>query len=617
MASPNDTANIASSIDASGKEVIKSQFITREGTYKLMTLSEYSRPSRVPLNPAQGNNVAGSAPVHVSFVTLPADVNESSDSANNCREKICFNVGRELYVYNYEGVAKAADLSRPIDKRVYKGTYPTCHDFNQGGNSVDLCELLVGFSAGQIQLINPFKKDAQVNRLFNEDRTIDKSRVTCLKWIPGAKQHFLVSHASGYLYVYNVDLTCSSCSLPSYQLFKQGDCFAVHTCKTKTSRNPLYRWTICDGAVNEFQFSPDGRSLAVVSEDGYLRVFDYHTMELQGLMRSYFGGLLCVAWSPDAKYIATGGEDDLVSIYSVQDKRTVCRGQGHRSWVSKVAFDPYTSLVYCSGSIMHLDSDEDLRCATNNSIVGKCGGSLHDSTNSRMMNRLERDSVSSVSSLCSVTYRFGSVGHDTLLCLWDLSEDELKPPPLPQISRLRSSVLFNHSPMLNRYASSKMPPPTKATTEKTVKSNNQTKPPPPPPSSDHHNFSTTATTGRNKRLLINLTGGNSKSNEKSSSATNVTSATTVSQEANSALGSPLCPYLNDIPMIQPLISKKIAHERLSVIIFREDSIVTACQEGFICTWARPGHTANLTSQHNLNSPCLGTSASMLPGATMV
>uniref|UniRef100_A0A5S6R5F3 WD_REPEATS_REGION domain-containing protein n=1 Tax=Trichuris muris TaxID=70415 RepID=A0A5S6R5F3_TRIMR len=601
----------------SGKEVIKSQFITREGTYKLMTLSEYSRPSRVPLNPAQGNNVAGSAPVHVSFVTLPPDANESSstDGAGSCREKICFNVGRELYVYNYEGVAKAADLSRPIDKRVYKGTYPTCHDFNQSNSSVDLCELLVGFSAGQIQLINPFKKDAQVNRLFNEDRTIDKSRVTCLKWIPGAKQHFLVSHASGYLYVYNVDLTCS-CSLPSYQLFKQGECFAVHTCKTKTSRNPLYRWTICDGAVNEFQFSPDGRSLAVVSEDGYLRVFDYHTMELQGLMRSYFGGLLCVAWSPDAKYIATGGEDDLVSIYSVQDKRTVCRGQGHRSWVSKVAFDPYTSLVYCSGSIMHLDSDEDLRCATNNTIVGKCG-SLHDSTNSRMLNRLERDSASSVSSLCSVTYRFGSVGHDTLLCLWDLSEDELKPPPPPQVTRLRSSVLFNHSPILNRYAASN---PSKASSKAIAAASDkaakgQTG---KPPSSSDHNFSTSATTGRNKRLLMNFTGGASKNNEKSSSAANVTSGTTVSQETASALGSPLCPYLNDIPMIQPLISKKIAHERLSMIIFREDSIVTACQEGFICTWARPGHTANLTSQHNLNSPCLGaTSASMLPGATMV
>ena len=31
-------------------------------------------------------------------------------------------------------------------------------------------------------------------------------------------------------------------------------------------------------------------------------------------MKSYFGGLLCVTWSPDGRYIATGGEDDLITF---------------------------------------------------------------------------------------------------------------------------------------------------------------------------------------------------------------------------------------------------------------------------------------------------------------
>jgi hypothetical protein len=51
------------------------------------------------------------------------------------------------------------------------------------------------------------------------------------------------------------------------------------------------------------------------AQDGLLRVFHYDSMELVGAARSYFGGLLCAAWSPDGKYIVAGGEDDLVTVY--------------------------------------------------------------------------------------------------------------------------------------------------------------------------------------------------------------------------------------------------------------------------------------------------------------
>ena len=56
-------------------------------------------------------------------------------------------------------------------------------------------------------------------------------------------------------------------------------------------------------------------------------------------MQSYYGGLLCVAWSHDGRYIATGGEDDLISIYGVLEQSVVVWGQGHTSWVAAVAFD--------------------------------------------------------------------------------------------------------------------------------------------------------------------------------------------------------------------------------------------------------------------------------------
>lgn len=84
---------MAVSVEGGGKDELKTQFVTREGTYKLMTLSEYSRPNRVGYSNMQANTS-----VRVSFVTLP-------DPTGN-GDRICFNVGRELYVFIYKGVKK-------------------------------------------------------------------------------------------------------------------------------------------------------------------------------------------------------------------------------------------------------------------------------------------------------------------------------------------------------------------------------------------------------------------------------------------------------------------------------------------------------------------------------
>lgn len=50
---------------------------------------------------------------------------------------------------------------------MYKGTNPTCHDFNLVTMTADSVSLMVGFSTGQIQLIDPIKKE--LNKLYNEE----------------------------------------------------------------------------------------------------------------------------------------------------------------------------------------------------------------------------------------------------------------------------------------------------------------------------------------------------------------------------------------------------------------------------------------------------------------
>lgn len=81
---------------------------------------------------------------------------------------------------------------------------------------------------------------------------------------------------------------------------------------------------------------------------------------------------MCICWSPDGKYVLTGGQDDLVSIWSLGERRIVARCPGHQSWVTAVAFDPW-------------------RCDDRN-------------------------------------YRFGSVGEDRRLLLWDFNVGMLHRP---------------------------------------------------------------------------------------------------------------------------------------------------------------------------------------------
>ncbi|KAF9974129.1 hypothetical protein BGZ73_002599 [Actinomortierella ambigua] len=80
----------------------------------------------------------------------------------------------------------------------------------------------------------------------------------------------------------------------------------------------------------------------------------------------------------------TGGQDDLVTIWSFRDQRIVARCQGHQSYVTGVAFDPW-------------------RCDERN-------------------------------------YRFGSVGEDAKLLLWDFSVGALHKPKAAAMQRRGSNA---------------------------------------------------------------------------------------------------------------------------------------------------------------------------------
>lgn len=74
-----------------------------------------------------------------------------------------------------------------------------------------------------------------------------------------------------------------------------------------------------------------------------LRLVDITEDRLTDTFEGYFGALNCVAWSPDSRFIAVGGQDDLITIYSPREMRVVARCQGHSAFVTSIAFDPMRS----------------------------------------------------------------------------------------------------------------------------------------------------------------------------------------------------------------------------------------------------------------------------------
>uniref|UniRef100_A0A1I8C0D9 WD_REPEATS_REGION domain-containing protein n=1 Tax=Meloidogyne hapla TaxID=6305 RepID=A0A1I8C0D9_MELHA len=641
---------------------IRTNLSLPEGVYRqATTANEYFRSNRMPTQVA---GPACNSPVRISFLKIPKKklnyVEEALPStsnkyttntdlldhrssplieATNYLERICLNIGREIYVFDYSGTNGMADTAKIVDKRVYKGTFPTCHDFNKENSSPSSCLLLIGFSAGQIQLIDPQQKEMPNSKLFNEERQIDRTAVTCLRWIPDGRSFFVASHASGNLYLYNDELDSSTIS-PTYQVLKQGDCFTVFTCKSKVSRNPVHRWQIGTGAINSFAFSGSNSNfIATVSQDGFLRIFNWRTMELIGCMRSYFGGLLCLAWSPDLRYIATGGEDDLLSLYSVTENRVVCRGQGHKSWISEIAFDYFASstnslpndIVYDESTM----TDEILLSSTANTSLMVHTASCSSSIPNHSV--FDDNQEGEINSQLRIIYRIGSVGHDCQLCLWDISDDILLSSSCySRNSRNLQDIQTEVSSPVGALSPGISPIEINQRNNTTVIpigiDNSITLPKENEINGLKSDKLKNGGGGRFRRLHkrglsigSRLTGNNEKNNRQngiSSSGAHSVDGTLKRGDCPSfaakLFGTPQCPRIEEIPIIEPILCKKVANGRLGSIHFRENCIVTACQEDYICIWIRPNaqniqqegrHSSTNTNHHQQQNHLMSTDCS--------
>ncbi|KAB8293802.1 hypothetical protein EYC80_009285 [Monilinia laxa] len=468
-----------------------------------------------------GTSVNGSARIAVSIGSAPAfgegnsllSLSSNKDAGKRRKPKsgilksnssfisrciVHENLGKRLQDRAIDGYFAFANINRAFQwldlsspnkqdhllKILFTKAHCLCHDVNEVTKGPNHIDLIMGFSTGEIIWFEPFTQ--KYSRL-NKNGIINSTPVTQIKWIPGSDNLFLASHIDGSLVAYDKekddaafvpeeagpgindseeDLDPLSKPKAKLQIDK-----SVHSKNQKF--NPVSFWKLSNQPINSFAFSPDNRHLAVVSENGTLRIIDYLKEQLLDIYNSYFGGLTCVCWSPDGKYVLSGGQDDLVSIWSMADSAIIARCTGHTSWVTDVSFDPW-------------------RCDDRN-------------------------------------YRFGSVGEDGKLLLWDFSVGMLHRPKAASV-RKRGSI------------SSRMP-----TSLQRVETQGTT---------------VTASRFRSNSIFSNTEG----------------------QE--STVDHPVEPRAK-ISILPAVCTKTVAEDPICSLGFTEEHIITSDKAGHIRTWNRP------------------------------
>eukprot|EP00762_Andalucia_godoyi_P007787 ANDGO_01768.mRNA.1 putative catabolite repression protein creC len=282
---------------------------------------------------------------------------------------------------------------------------PTCH----APNPARPLELLIGFESGDVVIHNPIASPHAYTRCFNQEGNVDSSKVVAVSWIspslfvvahesgnvymydrarPEDVQMAMRSsgssvsrstsesvmndavHSDGGLQIPSPSPSSSTFSTSSPGSI--GSSVPAHIRHTRrksqitlqkhsTRTNPMWRWSV-HSRISAMAVSPNAKYLAVCCSSGllYVHPLDFKSIVAQSqqssgsvtavcaqerVCHSYYGGFLCCAWSADSKYLATGGQDDLVCVFDNGPSACtlVAQGQAHSAFVSNLSFDALAS----------------------------------------------------------------------------------------------------------------------------------------------------------------------------------------------------------------------------------------------------------------------------------
>jgi WD40 repeat protein len=107
--------------------------------------------------------------------------------------------------------------------------------------------------------------------------------------------------------------------------------------------------------INAVAWSHDGSKIAAVgirqpSTQGYLRILDAQTGETLYALDPNPGGFSSVAWSPDDRFIAAGGYDQVIWVFDVESRTHLTSLWGHQATVTAVDWNSDGTQLASSGN---------------------------------------------------------------------------------------------------------------------------------------------------------------------------------------------------------------------------------------------------------------------------
>lgn len=249
-----------------------------------------------------------------------------------------------------------------------------CHDLQartvrpgsrgQGGGGILEMHSLLALASGEVLLWKPLQQRRDSSRLASssspsstpccKEGAADGAAVTLVRWCPGGDASFVTAHSNGQLLLYDrrrmeeATAACSpnasgSASAVGGRRSRMSSSFrgggSTRPASPSARQSPVSSWQVSasGAAITSLAFSADGRSLAIGLADGIISLFDLAAECPVMRLHSYFGGVLCCCWSNDGRFLISGGEDDLIAVWSVEQRALVARGLAHQSWVQGVA----------------------------------------------------------------------------------------------------------------------------------------------------------------------------------------------------------------------------------------------------------------------------------------